>query len=173
MNVDLVFAADSNRPRARIAGAAPILALPFDQPERAVELLASLEGQLDTVVAIDDHGAELAAQLNERRGLPGNSLATVRATRDKLAFRQLQKSYVFNHPNFQVAANKAEALALAPALQYPVVVKARWLSAGQGVIRVDDAIAYVQALARVCRIQAARQSQCRRTGHHRGIVHPR
>jgi hypothetical protein len=155
MNVELVFAADGNRPMSHVLGTSRILVLPFDQPELAAEQLASLEGQLDAVVAIDDHGAELAAQLIERRGLAGNSLTTVRASRDKLAFRQLQKSYAFNHPNFQVASSKAEGLALAPSLQYPVVVKGRWLSAGQGVIRVDDAIAYVQAIARVCRIQAA------------------
>jgi hypothetical protein len=45
-------------------------------------------------------------------------------------------------------------LALASSLQYPVVVKARRLSASRGVVRADDAALFVQAVARVHRIQS-------------------
>jgi biotin carboxylase len=44
-------------------------------------------------------------------------------------------------------------LTLAPTLPYPVVVKARRLSASRGVIRADDTASFAQAVARVRRIQ--------------------
>jgi hypothetical protein len=155
MSMDVVSAADHCHQLAPLMGMSPILSLPFDKPELAAEqALVSLGRQIDVVLAVDDHGLELAALLNEKLGLPGNSFAAVRTTRDKLAFRQLQKSYGFNCPRFHAALNEADALALAPSLPYPVVVKARRLSASRGVIRADDAGAYVQAMARVRRIQA-------------------
>ena len=155
MGMDVVSAADHCHQLAPLMGMSPILSLPFDKPELAAEqALVSLGRQIDVVLAVDDHGLELAALLNEKLGLPGNSFAAVRTTRDKLAFRQLQKSYGFNCPRFHAALNEADALALAPSLPYPVVVKARRLSASRGVIRANDADAYVQAMARVRRIQA-------------------
>jgi biotin carboxylase len=155
LGVDVVSAADYCHRLAPLMGMSPIFSLPFDQPEIAVEqALVTLGKQLDAVLAVDDHGVELAALLRQRLGLAGNSLAAVRATRDKLAFRRLQKAHGQNCPDFQVAVSEDDALALAASLQYPVVVKARRLSASRGVIRADDATSYVQAVARVRRIQA-------------------
>jgi biotin carboxylase len=146
MGMDVVSAADHCHQLAPLMGMSPILSLPFDKPELAAEqALVSLGRQIDVVLAVDDHGLELAALLNEKLGLTGNSFAAVRTTRDKLAFRQLQKSYGFNCPRFHAALNEADALALAPSLPYPVVVKARRLSASRGVIRANDADAYRDA----------------------------
>ena len=51
----------------------PILAVPFDQPEVAVEqVLAALGRKPDAALAVDDAGLELAALLCERLHLPGN-----------------------------------------------------------------------------------------------------
>ena len=136
-------------------GMSPIFSLPFDQPEIAAEqALVSLGRSVDAVLAVDDHGLELAALLRKKLGLAGNPLQAVRVTRDKLAFRQLQETNGFNCPDFRAATSEADALALASSLQYPVVVKARRLSAGRGVVRADDAASFVQAVARVRRIQA-------------------
>jgi biotin carboxylase len=155
LDVDVVTAADYCHRLAPLMGMSPILSLHFDQPEIAAEqALVSLGRRVDAVLAVDDHGLELAALLRERLGLVGNSLQAVRVTRDKLAFRQLLKTHGFNCPSFSAVVSEADALALAPTLHYPVVVKARRLSASRGVIRADDTASFAEAVARVRRIQA-------------------
>ncbi len=156
LGVEVVTAADHCRRLAPLMGMSPILSLPFDRPEIAArQALASLGRRVDAVLAVDDHGVELAALLRERLGLPGNPPQAVRTTRDKLAFRQLLQSHAFNCPSFLTATSDADALALAPSLRYPVVVKARRLTGSRGVVRADDASSFMRAVAQVRRIQAA------------------
>jgi len=155
LDAEVITAADHCHRLAPLMGMSPIFSLPFDQPEIAAEqALVSLGRSVDAVLAVDDHGLELAALLRKKLGLAGNPLHAVRVTRDKLAFRQLQQTNGFNCPDFRAATSEADALALASSLQYPVVVKARRLSASRGVVRADDAASFVQAVARVHRIQA-------------------
>lgn len=155
LGVEVITAADYCHRLAPLMGMSPIFSLPFDQPEIAVEqALAALGRRVDAVLAVDDHGLELAALLRQKLGLPGNPLHAVRSTRDKLAFRRLLTTHGFNCPHFQAAISEADALALGPSLEYPVVVKARRLSASRGVIRADDAASFAQAVGRVRRIQA-------------------
>jgi len=155
LDAEVITAADHCHRLAPLMGMSPILSLPFDQPEIAAEqALVSLGRSVDAVLAVDDHGLELAALLRKRLGLAGNPLQAVRVTRDKLAFRQLQQTNGFNCPDFRAATSEADALALASSLRYPVVVKARRLSASRGVVRADDAALFVQAVARVHRIQS-------------------
>ena len=155
LDVEVVTAADYCHRLAPLMGMSPILSLHFDQPEMAAEqALDSLGRRVDAVLAVDDHGLELAALLQEKLGIAGNTLQAVRVTRDKLAFRHLLKTQGFNCPSFSAAVSEADALALARTVTYPVVVKARRLSASRGVIRADDAASFAQAVARVRRIQA-------------------
>jgi biotin carboxylase len=155
LDVEVVTAADYCHRLAPLMGMSPILSLHFDQPEIAAEqALVSLGRRVDAVLAVDDHGLELAALLREKLGLAGNPLQAIRVTRDKLAFRHLLKTHGFNCPPFSAVVSEADALTLAPALPYPVVVKARRLSASRGVIRANDTASFAQAVARVRRIQA-------------------
>ena len=165
LGVEVVAAADHCHRLAPLMGLARILSLPFDQPEIAVEqALISLGRRVDAVLAVDDHGLELAALLRERLGLPGNPAQAVRGTRDKLAFRSLLQAHEFHCPPFRAAAGEAEAMALARSVLYPVVVKARRLSASRGVIRADDAASLVHAISQVRRIQAAADREAARLG---------
>jgi biotin carboxylase len=165
LGVEVVAAADYCHRLAPLMGMSPIFSLPFDQPEIAVrQALASLGRRVDAVLAVDDHGLELAALLRERLGLPGNPPQAVRATRDKLAFRQLLEAQGFHCPHFLAATSEADALALAPSLRYPVVVKARRLSASRGVVRADDPASFVRAVAQVRRIQASADREAAQLG---------
>ena len=155
LGAEVITAADYCHRLAPLMGMSPIFSLPFDQPEIAAEqALAALGRRVDAVLAVDDHGLELAALLRQKLGLAGNPLHAVRVTRDKLAFRQLLLTHGFNCPHFQLVSNPADALALGPSLAYPVVVKARRLSASRGVIRADDAASFAEAVTRVRAIQA-------------------
>jgi len=157
LGVEIISVANYCHQLAPLWGMSPIQSVPFDQPEAAVkQVLAALGRKPDAVLAVDDSGLELAARLRECLYLPGNTPAAVRLTRDKLAFRRLLQSGGLNCPDFYHLGNNAQAatLLLPLPLQYPVVVKARRLSASRGVIRADTPHAYTQAVQWVRGIQA-------------------
>ena len=154
LGVEIVAAADYCHQLAPLWGLDPVLALPFAEPDVAAgKALAYLDRDLDAVLAVDDRGLEVAALIAARLDLPGNPPAAVRTLRDKLAFRDLQRRSGLRHPEFRHLPEHTDAGALASTLDYPVVVKARRLAASRGVIRADDAVAFVRATERVRAIQ--------------------
>ncbi len=154
LDVEIISVANYCHQLAPLWGMSPIQSVPFDQPETAVkQVLAALGRKPDAVLAVDDSGLELAALLRERLHLPGNTPAAVRLTRDKLAFRRLLQSGGLNCPDFYHLGNDAQAATLLPPLQFPVVVKARRLSASRGVIRADTPQTFAQAVQWVRGIQ--------------------
>lgn len=126
--------------------------VPFDQPERAcAALLPQLRNRgVDAVLAVDDSGTELAALLAETLGLRGHARAAVRCLRDKFAFRRLQRAHGFAAPGFQIVYNDNDN---ARDINFPVVAKARRLSASRGVIRADTPEQLGAAIKRVRAIQ--------------------
>lgn len=165
LGVEVITAADHCHQLAPRQGLSPILALHFDQPEAAAaQVLASLGRRVDAVLAVDDSGVALAARLNAKLGLPGNSPTAVHYTRDKLAFRHLLRKNGLNCPIFHHVANEADARAIATQLRYPVVVKARRLSASRGVIRVDNAAEFPRAARQVLHIQRNSDRDAARLG---------
>ncbi|MHB1186230.1 ATP-grasp domain-containing protein [Thiobacillus sp.] len=156
LNIELVACADYCHRLAPGWGLPPLMSVPFDQPDIALpQVLAALKQPVDAVLAVDDHGQALAAQLRVALKLPGNPPEAVATLTDKLHFRQLQQATGLLYPAF--AQVGADALAAAAVSGFPLVVKARRLNASRGVIRADDADQLVQALEQVQRIQALAQ----------------
>ncbi|ODV10445.1 MAG: hypothetical protein ABT22_11560 [Thiobacillus sp. SCN 64-317] len=156
LNIELVACADYCRRLAPGWGLPPLMSVPFDQPALAVRrVMNALKQPVDAVLAVDDHGTALAAQLRVALNLPGNSPEAVAALTDKLRFRQLQQAVHLPCPEFVEIAG--DAMDAAIALGFPLVVKARRLNASRGVIRVDDADQLRRALGQVRRIQARAQ----------------
>lgn len=155
LGVEIVAAANYCHQLAPSWGLAPLMALHFDQPEQAADtVLREMNGIPDAVLAVDDSGVELAAVLSERLGLPGNRAEAVRRVRDKLAFRRLLKEREFECPGFHHLPSGEDPRKLLGELKFPVVVKARRLSASRGVIRADDPEALARAASWVRAIQA-------------------
>ena len=155
LGVEILAAANYCHRLAPSWGLPPVMALHFDQPETAAEVvMRELDGHLSAVLAVDDSGVELAALLAQRLGLPGNSAEAVRRVRDKLVFRRLLRDGEFLCPEFHHLRSDADPQALQPEWKFPVVVKARRLSGSRGVIRADDAQALVRAVHRVRAIQS-------------------
>ncbi len=165
LGVEIVAAADYCHQLAPSWGMPPIMALHFDRPEQAAEtVLRDIDGNLDAVLAVDDSGVELAALLSERLGLPGNTARAVHVVRDKLAFRQLLREGKFLCPEFHHLPTGADPGELIPELKFPVVVKARRLSASRGVIRADDADQLVRAVSWARAIQSRADRDARELG---------
>ena len=153
LGIELVACADYCHQLAAGWGLSPLMSVPFDQPELAVpQVLRALKQPVDAVLAADDNGAALAAQLRVALQLPGNAPEAVARLTDKLRFRQLQQTAGLLHPAF-VAVHENDVNAAA-ALGFPLVVKARRLNASRGVIRADDPNQLARALRQVQRIQS-------------------
>ncbi len=156
LGVELVTCADYCHRLAPGWGLPPLMSVPFDQPDAALpQVLRALKQPVDAVLAADDHGVALAAQLRVALKLPGNPPEAVARLTDKLHFRQLQHTAGLLYPAF-VAIQDQNAKA-AEALGFPLVVKARRLNASRGVIRVDDAVQLSRAMQQVQRIQKRAQ----------------
>jgi biotin carboxylase len=155
LDVDIISVANYCHRLAPLWGMSPIQSVPFDQPQAAlIQLRAALGRKPDAVLAVDDSGLDLAALLCEYLHLPGNSPEAVRQTRDKLAFRRLLHDAGLRCPDFFHLGSDAHGPTLPSPLRFPVVVKARRLSASRGVIRADTPRAYAQAVQWVRGIQA-------------------
>jgi biotin carboxylase len=165
LGVEIVAAADYCHRLAPSWGMPPLMALHFDQPEdAAAAVLRTLDDKPDAVLAVDESGIELAALLSQRFGLAGNPVHAVRRLRDKLAFRGLLREHGFACPTYRHLPAGDDPRAWAAELTFPVVVKARRLSASRGVIRADDPAALSGAVERVRAIQARADRDHRRLG---------
>jgi biotin carboxylase len=134
------------------------MSVPFDQPATAVpQVLRALDQPVDAVLAADDHGVELAAQLRAALSLPGNPPDAVATLADKLRFRKLQRAIGLPHPAFASVAADDPEVAAAPG--FPLVVKARRLTGSRGVLRADDPAQLARALKTVAHIQARAQRE--------------
>ena len=162
LGIEVITVADYCPQLAPGWGLSPMLAVPFDQPLVALNtVLQNLQHKPDAVLAVDDHGLELAALLREKLGLPGNPNSAVMLTRDKLVFRQLLRNHGFNAPNFRNLPHDADLERWADQIDYPAVIKARRLSSSRGVVRVNDKQEFIAAAKWVRQIQgrADRESQ--------------
>ncbi len=134
------------------------LAVEVGRPDVAVAQIVAeaRERPFDAIVGIDDAMVVLAARASAALGLPHNDPDAVRATRDKLLMRRRLADAGVRSPGYRaVDLDTPGAVESAAAgVSYPCVLKPLSLSASRGVIRVDDAAAFVAAAARIERILA-------------------
>src|SRR4029450_5971391 len=135
LGVEVVIASDELSPTADTGGVAAV-EVPFNDPERAAELLTSLDdrGAVDGIVAVDDQGVMIAAYAAEKLGLAHNPPDAAARTRDKRALRDALAAAEAPQPRYAETTH----LGPLPAVGFPCVVKPAALSASQGVIRADD-----------------------------------
>jgi biotin carboxylase len=148
--VDLVIASD--RPNM-MAGEFPdhLLTLPFSDPAASAREVREYAARrpLDAVVPVDDATTVVASAVGEALGLRVNPLAAAQATRDKRVMRELLARAGVPSPSFTIVRVDEDPAAAARRMAYPCVLKPRVLSASRGVIRADDAAAFVAAFARI------------------------
>jgi len=128
------------------------IAVPLDDPEAAARAIVELDGRrgVDAVVALDDRGVLVAARAAAHLGLAHNSPEAVARTRDKEAMRDALRAGEVSQPRYAAFDDPADVVGLLETIGGgPCVVKPVGLSASQGVIRADDAVAAVAAAERV------------------------
>jgi biotin carboxylase len=151
LGIEVVIASDhlspiAERSPAADTGGTRAVEVPFDDPDRAAELLTNLDdrGPVDGIVAVDDQGVELAAHAAQRLGLAHNPPEAAARTRDKRALRDALAAAEVPQPRYAEITD----LDHLPDVGFPCVVKPAGLSASQGVIRADDADDAVAAARR-------------------------
>ncbi|MFN2570268.1 MAG: ATP-grasp domain-containing protein [Gemmatimonadales bacterium] len=138
------------------ANPAGLLTLDFQHPERAADQVGAFarEHPLQAVVGVDDDSAIVAAAVAERLGLKGNPVAAARAARDKHQQRALLAKAAVPIPRFLLRRLDEDPAAIAARVTYPCVLKPLQLSASRGVIRADNAAAFIAGHARLRAIVA-------------------
>jgi biotin carboxylase len=159
LGIDVVVGSDMRSPVEEI-GDGRVVGLDFANPEvGAAEIERFAERHpLDTIVAVDDGGALIAARAARRLELPYNSVASVEATRNKALLRERIAATGIDSPVYHVLGTSDDPRVAADALAYPVVLKPLALSASKGVIRADDADEFVAAFERVREILGTRDA---------------
>ncbi|MGA7239409.1 MAG: ATP-grasp domain-containing protein [Bryobacteraceae bacterium] len=125
------------------------VAVKFDAAESAESLTPLAHERFDGVAAVGDKPAVLAAQVAEMLDLPFHPTAAAKACGDKFLTRQMFQAAGMRAPSFFRAAFDEDARALADRAPFPCVLKPLGLSASRGVIRADDARAFVAAFERI------------------------
>jgi biotin carboxylase len=131
----------SNREQAMAASMGDrALVVDLDDPWKASQAIIELAARspVDAIVAVDDQGVEAAAWAAEELGLVHNPPDAVGATRNKLLMRRALAGGGVPQPRFAAIDPVDDAVGVAEAIGYPLVVKPVGLSASRGVIRVDD-----------------------------------
>ncbi len=159
LGVEVVVGSDVRSPVEELSDGR-VVGLDFANPEvGAGEIERFAERYpLDTIVAVDDGGALIAARVARRLELPYNSVASVEATRNKALLRERIAAAGIDSAEYHVLGTSDDPRVAAEALMYPVVLKPLALSASKGVIRADDADEFVAAFERVREILASRDA---------------
>ncbi len=128
-----------------------VLVFPFYEFPIALQKVKSFHQQtpLDAIIGVDDHTAWLAAYLAEHLGVAGNPESAVRRCRFKHLMRQQLLSGGILQPRFHLFHLEDNPKILADIITYPVVLKPVFLSASQGVTRVNTPDAFTEAFYRI------------------------
>ncbi len=133
------------------------LGVDFTRLDHAAEALSSLlrDRPVDAILALDDNGTLLAAQVSAALRLPHNDPASALAARDKLVMREALAAAGVPVPQFTRYPGQTDPATVADAVSYPCVIKPLRLSGSRGVIRADNPAEFITAWNRTHRMLVA------------------
>lgn len=121
------------------------LLIDFAHPDRAVSEIVGFtcahevrNKRVASVLAVDDRGAEIAAQASAALGLPHNDPESAHAARDKFVMRERLADGGVPVPAYRRFPADLDPATVADDIDYPCVVKPLLLSGSRGVIRADN-----------------------------------
>lgn len=127
------------------------LALNLRKPESSIEKIKELNKRmpLSAIIGVDEETVVLAAIANKALGLSGNSLSSVKATRNKYLMRQKMLEAGLLNPKFHAYPIDSNPKIIAADIKYPSVLKPTFLSASQGVTRANSQDEFLPAWERL------------------------
>lgn len=130
------------------------LVLNLQKPESSLNAIKKFAQRtpFTAIVGVDEETVIFAAMASEALGLLYNSLSSVRATRNKYLMRRMMKKFGLNSPEFRAFPIDLNPKEFIDKISYPAVVKPTFLSASQGVIRVNTPGEFVDAFNQIRRI---------------------
>jgi len=133
------------------------LALNLRKPESSIETIKELAKRkpLSAIIGVDEETVVLASMANEALGLPGNSSASAKATRNKYLMRQRMSEAGLLNPKFHAFPIDSNPKKIGAEIEYPSVLKPTFLSASQGVIRVNSQDEFPPTWERLLKILAS------------------
>ncbi len=120
-----------------------VLPLDYTHRESSLRRVADL-GALDGVVAVDDSGVRLAAEISAAQGLHSSGVEAVVSAANKHVMRQVLDNTSAGGIWYQCHPLHTDPLQLASDLRYPCVLKPLNLNASRGVMRVDNPQQFIQ-----------------------------
>ena len=137
----------------------------YDDEGSLVTILEAVRERPPTAaIAVGDRPTVLAARVAEVLRLPGNSLLSADATRNKKVMRQRFAAAGLPVPWFLEVPLTADLHTVAARVRYPCVIKPLGLSGSRGVIRADNPREFEHAAERVRALLARPEVRERRTG---------
>jgi formate-dependent phosphoribosylglycinamide formyltransferase (GAR transformylase) len=125
----------------------------FEDPEPGIDALAG-RGPFHGILAVGDQPACVAAQAAERLGLRFHPAEAARAASNKLLAREHFRAAGMPVPEFRrLSLVEARSGASVAGVRFPCVLKPLDSSASRGVIRANNREEFVQAAARIARMQ--------------------
>jgi formate-dependent phosphoribosylglycinamide formyltransferase (GAR transformylase) len=125
----------------------------FEDPEPGIDALAG-RGPFHGILAVGDQPACVAAQAAERLGLRFHPAEAARAASNKLLAREHFRAAGMPVPEFRrLSLVEARSGASVAGVRFPCVLKPLDSSASRGVIRANSREEFVQAAARIARMQ--------------------
>jgi len=112
-----------------------------------IQLLRSLNIQIDGVVTWTEHLVPTAAKVGHALGVPSVSIEAAEHTRNKFLMRQVFSQHSFLVPQFTSVSTLEQAYYAAENIGYPVVLKPIDFGGSVGVVRVDKASQLNRAFA--------------------------
>jgi biotin carboxylase len=160
LGIDVIQARNQCHQLADYWGLEQMLALPFDDPDRAARIVQEeLADSLPlAVLGVDDQGIEVAAAINAVLGLSANAPEAVATLRDKYRFRQLQLECGLPVPRVLALSSQVDPGDITLPFDLPCVVKPSRLSGSRGVVRADTPVQLVEAVSRVRAILRSEKS---------------
>lgn len=130
------------------------LALNFRKPESSIEKIKIFahKNSLAAILGVDEETVILAAMASKALGLSYNNVSSVKATRNKHLMRQKMVQAGLLNPKFQVISMDTDPEDFSAEIEYPSVLKPTFLSASQGVIRVNNPEEFVNAFKQIVKI---------------------
>jgi biotin carboxylase len=126
------------------------IAVKFDRTAESVNALRGM--RFDAIAAVGDQPAVLAAEAARAMDIPFHPPAAARACLDKYIARALYQNTGMRVPRFFLVSYGEHSAAPAARAEYPCVLKPVGLSGSRGVIRANDSVEFMAALARIRRM---------------------